>query len=247
MSSTTPVTTTSPNFTPPSLSSAQPDPTTSAGGGGGGPSSSLYLYTFAATLGVLLATSAFVISRSVARRRRQRAAMLEAIENGTYVPPTLPPQLGQRPRMWEVYVDPDNLKDSAACHSEKGWDRITPVSAVVLDTATIDVSPTYTLPPPIPQAPFFRHLTSIFRHQPASILPTPPAALSPFSSASAHPSASPPAPADGYGVPTVPVHLAVLVSMPHGGDGATRDHLPMLEFGMGVVHARIHDLAGEPS
>ena len=60
------------------------------------------------TLALLLAISTTIIVRSLLMRRRIRRAIL----NGTYVDPYAPkpPELGEKPKMWEVFIDHGNEK-----------------------------------------------------------------------------------------------------------------------------------------
>ncbi|KAI0665598.1 hypothetical protein C8Q78DRAFT_1083834 [Trametes maxima] len=64
-------------------------------------SASLYLYTFLATLVLLLLVSATIIARSYVIRRRHREFIAQAIANGTYVPPARI-RIGKKPKMFEV-------------------------------------------------------------------------------------------------------------------------------------------------
>ncbi|KAF5366655.1 hypothetical protein D9757_012767 [Collybiopsis confluens] len=111
-----------------SSSSASVQTTTPSGGGGGGNgtntgnnqdngnngnvanSASLYLYTFLATLVLLLGVSGAIVVRSLVLRRRHRRMIEEAIRNGTYIPPNIlagargKVDLAKKPRMWEANV-----------------------------------------------------------------------------------------------------------------------------------------------
>ena len=46
----------------------------------------------------------FRSARSYALRRRQQALIAEAIANGTYVPPKKPGALGEKPKMYEIFI-----------------------------------------------------------------------------------------------------------------------------------------------
>ncbi|KAF9470276.1 hypothetical protein BDN70DRAFT_727849 [Pholiota conissans] len=114
-------------------------------------SASLYLYTFLATLVLLLSVSAAIVIRSFILRRRHRLMVEEAIRNGTWVPPTPPTRparvdLSKKPVLWEAYIDEkgtvqgmyasDSHGDRKAATSEhwraehsKDWDTIKPFSA----------------------------------------------------------------------------------------------------------------------
>ncbi|KAJ3839173.1 hypothetical protein F5878DRAFT_617302 [Lentinula raphanica] len=94
-------------------------------------SASLYLYTFLATLVLLLGVSAAIVVRSLLLRRRHRRMIEEAIRNGTYVPPSVLASargrvdLANKPKMWEATVRSEwNGK-------EGGWADILPVSASI--------------------------------------------------------------------------------------------------------------------
>ncbi|KAJ3887475.1 hypothetical protein GG344DRAFT_80694 [Lentinula edodes] len=97
-------------------------------------SASLYLYTFLATLVLLLGVSAAIVVRSLVLRRRHRRMVEEAIRNGTYVPPSVIAtargrvDLAMKPKMWEATVRSEwNGK-------EGGWADILPVSASISST-----------------------------------------------------------------------------------------------------------------
>ncbi|KAH6904346.1 hypothetical protein BKA70DRAFT_1296335 [Coprinopsis sp. MPI-PUGE-AT-0042] len=111
-----------------------------------GTSAALYLYTFLATLFLLLTVSAVIVIRSFILRRRHRRLVEEAIRNGTWVPPPQPfsartprVDLSKKPVMWEAYLG-GNEKDvyggsyggSASHEDVKDWDTIKPVSAAYL-------------------------------------------------------------------------------------------------------------------
>jgi len=91
----------------------------------GGPSSSLYLFTFLATLFLLLFVSSAIILRSFILRRRFRRRIEEAILAGVIPPPTTGRVsrrrvIGEKPKLWEARVFPA---------SNDRWDAIVPVSA----------------------------------------------------------------------------------------------------------------------
>ncbi|KAJ7506976.1 hypothetical protein B0H11DRAFT_187814 [Mycena galericulata] len=93
------------------------------GGGNGGqdnnngqnagiqPSAQLYLYTFLATLILLLGVSSAIVMRSLILRRRHRRMVEEAIANGTWVPPTprVKVDLRKKPRLWDAHIAPPVL------------------------------------------------------------------------------------------------------------------------------------------
>ncbi|KAA1467050.1 hypothetical protein DENSPDRAFT_832013 [Dentipellis sp. KUC8613] len=164
------------SFSSPALSSATPDATSTSssggdgGGGSSGPSpgsSSLYLYTFLATLLLLLSVSGVIIFRSMVIRRRHRQAVLEAIANGTYVPPSPPPggriiKLGEKPKMYEVSLT------QAWYGCDDKWGSISPLST----TLSSNKLPEHEEPPraptplPLPDYPLLR-FSNPFRRFPA--------------------------------------------------------------------------------
>ncbi|KAI0044468.1 hypothetical protein FA95DRAFT_1562217 [Auriscalpium vulgare] len=190
-------------------------------------SSSLYLYTFVATLVLLLAISGIIVSRSMVLRRRQRALVLEAIANGTYVPPLPHVRPADRPKMWEVY-----LSQQQGCDAEKGWRwaDLKPVSALAIQSA--GSKPAALQPQPGPQAPGFLRRPFLLFHR-AQLAPTqtPPPAQAPGE--------------DQQPQLPLPVQVAVLVAMPGSGSSAARDELPVLEIGVGVVRGRVEETVPE--
>ncbi|KAJ7654098.1 hypothetical protein DFH06DRAFT_1416930 [Mycena polygramma] len=105
-------------------------PSGGGGGGGGGgqsggdtggqpgiqSSAQLYLYTFLATLILLLGVSSAIVVRSLLLRRRHRRLIAEAIANGTWVPPAprVRVDLKKKPRLWDAWVVPPVLGGVAA-------------------------------------------------------------------------------------------------------------------------------------
>ncbi|KAH9969578.1 hypothetical protein BC827DRAFT_1161153 [Russula dissimulans] len=96
--------------------------------GNGGPSSSLYLFTFLATLFLLLFVSSAIILRSFILRRRFRRRVEEAILAGVIQPDNAMHHhgrgrrrraIGEKPKLWEAHVRPA---------VDDGWDAIVPVS-----------------------------------------------------------------------------------------------------------------------
>jgi len=103
---------------------------TQTGGNGGGPSSSLYLFTFLATLFLLLFVSSAIILRSFVLRRRFRRRIEEAILAGVIAPNHTGRvrsrrTIGEKPKLWEARVTPS---------SDAGWDTIVPVSLLATST-----------------------------------------------------------------------------------------------------------------
>ncbi|KAH9924950.1 hypothetical protein B0H21DRAFT_826686 [Amylocystis lapponica] len=127
---------------PSSTSSDGPSPSTTVPSSGPTltSSASLYLYTFLATLILLLSISAAIVVRSYILRRRQRRMIEEAIRNGTYVPPPRSPRtFGEKPRLHDVYLAldaEDVLTGKGLAVSDSGslssWGSLMPVAAVAL-------------------------------------------------------------------------------------------------------------------
>jgi len=91
-----------------------------------GVTSSLYLYTFLATLVILLGVSGAIVLRSFTIRRRTQRLVEEAIRNGTYVPPEarVPAHLMEKPKLHDTHIGHGAV-------SEK-WADYRPVSAVLV-------------------------------------------------------------------------------------------------------------------
>ncbi|KAH8078074.1 hypothetical protein BXZ70DRAFT_690488 [Cristinia sonorae] len=105
-------------------------------------SASLYLYTFLATLVLLLTVSALIIARSYALRRRQQRIIDEAIRNGTYVPPPSrifgPPPL-EKPILHDVYLTSNQTAREGWCgtsaeDSSERWRELPPIAASKIAT-----------------------------------------------------------------------------------------------------------------
>ncbi|EIN12620.1 hypothetical protein PUNSTDRAFT_141278 [Punctularia strigosozonata HHB-11173 SS5] len=92
-------------------------------GGNGGAGSSLYLFTFLATLFLLLFVSCAIVLRSFFLRRRFRRRIEEAIAAGVLLPPASGHgrrrDFGEKPKIWDAWAAP----------SGEEWSDIVPVSA----------------------------------------------------------------------------------------------------------------------
>ncbi len=94
-----------------------------------------------ATIVLLLLVSITIVARSYALRRRQQALIAEAIANGTYVPPKKPGAVGEKPKMYEIFIgdgeeaqeeggeraaSPEKEKEPERFEDELGvdWDKI---------------------------------------------------------------------------------------------------------------------------
>ncbi|CAL1697431.1 unnamed protein product [Somion occarium] len=124
-------------------SSSSSSPTTSGSSGNLGSlpslssSAALYLYTFLATLVLLLSVSGAIVIRSYVIRRQQREALERAILTGTYVPP--PPRRridpSKKPTIHDVFLPTSNEKASLEfSHREVDlhawWASVVPAAAV---------------------------------------------------------------------------------------------------------------------
>lgn len=217
----------------------------------------LYLhtvYTFLATLVLLLSVSAAIVARSFVLRRRHRLMMEEAIRNGTWIPP-VPGSGASRPRvdlskkpvMWEAYlgggersaylhngnklVQPD-VSSASSTDADKDWENIKPIFAAYLSKAPtpapLPLPSASDLRPPEPPATMETRLNNLVDWAARIISPTPATPLSPL-----------PAPLgngnmqdvsttteDERGPPRV--RVAVLIAMPsphHSSPSTSRDRL----------------------
>jgi len=123
----------------PSFTGAGSDPSNSPGPsnpGNGTTSSSLYLYTFLATLLLLLAISGGIVFRSVLIRRRTRRMIEEAIRNGTWIPPAprTPVKLSDKPALYDAYTILSKKHHDESFLKEKPglWSAIKPVSTTLV-------------------------------------------------------------------------------------------------------------------
>jgi hypothetical protein len=100
------------------------------------PFNQLIVYTFLATLVLLLSVSAAIVIRSYILRRRHRREIEEAIRNGTWIPPAAVGRssarvdLSKKPRMWEAYVDlyhPPRRYSTSTVSEYKDWDSMKPL------------------------------------------------------------------------------------------------------------------------
>ncbi|KAF8913422.1 hypothetical protein CPB85DRAFT_1299784 [Mucidula mucida] len=190
----------------------------------GGPSlnssASLYLYTFLATLVLLLGVSAAIVFRSLILRRRHRAMIDEAIRNGTWVPPAngrgrrIDPM--DKPLMHDAHL----IVEAKYAHHE--WDLMKPFSVSYSAPA---VQPPAVPPPPPPTRErvreMMRHVWSHFSSSPAPPAPEPVIPLAP-----------PPLPDASSG----PLRVSVLIAMPSQNHNyAEHEELPHVEFGVAQV------------
>ncbi|KAG1809113.1 uncharacterized protein BJ212DRAFT_1380348 [Suillus subaureus] len=197
-------------------------------------SAALYLYTFLATLVVLLAVSSAIVIRSLVLRRRHQRIVEEAIRAGTWHPhqPYNPRgsrrrrDIGKKPKLWEAWLhsgDEEGLTDSKCT-----WDDIMPVYAAHIRSAPTPRSPR----PESPQIQtdassrtirFLRPFRTPFSPalMTSPIVPSTPVSSSPSTSA-------PPA-----------VSVAVLIAMPTPKHAREADRPPVIE--LGVVDVPLRD------
>ncbi|KAF7310191.1 hypothetical protein MIND_00392700 [Mycena indigotica] len=128
-----------------------------AGGGGGGSgnpqpgiqgSAQLYLYTFLATLILLLGVSSAIVARSLLLRRRHRRMIAEAIANGTWQPPAprVRVDLRRKPRLWDAHVAPP-LADAAQA-GDRAWAGVVPFAASYIPPPSLAAATTTTTTSP---------------------------------------------------------------------------------------------------
>ncbi|KAL5482562.1 hypothetical protein ACEPAI_9156 [Sanghuangporus weigelae] len=104
--------------------------------------SSLYLFTFLATLLLLLAISCAIVIRSLVIRRRFQRRVQEALAEGYVFPPNAGPgattglgalgaaarrrfDVGEKPKMWDAHIAPPPPPDES---KEMKWENLMPVS-----------------------------------------------------------------------------------------------------------------------
>lgn len=118
------------------------------------PFNQLIVYTFLATLVLLLSVSAAIVVRSYILRRRHRREIEEAIRNGTWIPPSALGRsaarvdLSKKPRMWDAYLDlyhPSRRYSTSIFSEEKDWDSMKPLMVSYINgskpsTTTITVT-----------------------------------------------------------------------------------------------------------
>jgi hypothetical protein len=108
------------------------------------PFNEIAVYTFLATLVLLLSVSAAIVVRSFLLRRRHRRMIEEAIRNGTWVPPISSAGRGagprvdltKRPRMWEVYLDLNQQQQQhmpMVMSDERDWESMKPIMATYIN------------------------------------------------------------------------------------------------------------------
>lgn len=97
-------------------------------------SSSLYLFTFLATLLMLLVVSFAIVLRSFILRRRFRLRLGETIALGYVLPSQLGwgeyRHLGEKPRIWDRWI---------STSTEPHWQDMTPLSAKLISNSTTPV------------------------------------------------------------------------------------------------------------
>src|SRR5437016_4748080 len=106
------------------------------------------VYTFIATLVLLLFVFAAIVFRSFVLRRRHRRMTEEAIRNGRWPPSRM--VFSKKPVLWEAYVDtkgsisyPRGGTARGKCinldwmvEQSKDWNAINPISAAYLTSST---------------------------------------------------------------------------------------------------------------
>ncbi|KDN49772.1 hypothetical protein RSAG8_01837, partial [Rhizoctonia solani AG-8 WAC10335] len=120
-------------------------------GGGGGVNSTLYLFTFLTTLLLLLAVSCGIVIRSFVLRRRFHRRVEEAIAAGVLLPGegdmgmrpggrigAFRRPIGEKPKMWEIWIDPSVGKKHPSASSE--WSNIRPFATTQISEVSTDTA-----------------------------------------------------------------------------------------------------------
>ncbi|KAG2047207.1 hypothetical protein BDR06DRAFT_964225 [Suillus hirtellus] len=211
-----------------STTSAEPSLTSSA---------ALYLYTFLATLVLLLAVSSAIVIRSLILRRRHQRIVEEAIRAGTWLPhqPYDPRgsrrrrDVGKKPKLWEAWLRSGD--EEGAADIKCAWDDIMPVYAAHIKSSPSPRSSR-------PQSPqsrsdassrtmrFLRSYRTPFSPAPATSSP-----IVPSTPVSSSPSTSAP----------YSVSVAVLIAMPTPNHAREADGPPVIE--LGVVDVPLRDMS----
>jgi hypothetical protein len=217
--------------------SSTPLPSSSSSGQDSGgsnvpsPSSGLYLYTFLATLLLLLGISAAIVARSVLLRRRTRRMFEESIANGTWIPPApkIPVNLGNKPLLHDAYTNIDPNHEDVSLKTAGLWDTVKPVSVTLAKADNVPMVDQFSIQQPSsePQHRQFP-LARLLRMR----APTP--TLTPSVSESQIVSPS-------HTTQYKTVTVSVMIAMPHlpqqkahHHDGADRE-CPAVEFGISDV------------
>ncbi|KAG1773271.1 hypothetical protein EV702DRAFT_1131251 [Suillus placidus] len=199
-------------------------------------SAALYLYTFLATLVLLLAVSSAIVIRSLVLRRRHQRIVEEAIRAGTWLPhqPYDPRgsrrrrDIGKKPKLWEAWLRSSNEEGPA--DGKCAWYDIMPVYAAHIKSVATPQSPRPESPqirsdPSSRTMRFLRPFRTPFSPAPATsspIVPSTPVFSSPAISA-------PPA-----------ISVAVLIAMPTPQHAREGDGPPAIE--LGVVEVLLRDM-----
>jgi len=180
--------------------------------------SSLYLYTFLATLVLLLGVSGAVIIRSLLLRRRHRRMVEEAIRNGTYVAPAERRRFGEgppqkKPEMYDSYLQDDDELEK--------WGGLMPVAAALVRPAEEPASPTTA---PVTATAEWRSGSFLSPYLPIRHARQAPAPAATAPSASSAPQADDRAPFPAAAAAEPPaVRIAVMIAMPSEARSAARD------------------------
>ncbi|KAI9454322.1 hypothetical protein HD554DRAFT_2112138 [Boletus coccyginus] len=201
----------------------------------------LYLYTFLATLVLLLAISSAIVIRSLILRRRHQRLVEEAIRTGTWLPhsfgsgPRRRRDIGQKPKLWEAWLSPN---DDDGDESEKKSGATSCLCMPHMSTRPRHHLRHSRPPRRIPHTlrcvlHGIRSLTrrrSLPSPQP-TVLPMSGPALSSPSSLSSSPAST----------PTPAVHVAFLIAMPSPSQKRYCDESTPPVVEIGVVEANMKD------
>lgn len=196
------------------------------------------VYTFLATLVLLLAVSSAIVIRSLVLRRRHQRIVEEAIRAGTWLPhqPYDPRgsrrrrEIGKKPKLWEAWLRSGDEEGPADIKC--AWDDIMPVYAAHIKSSPSPRSSR-------PQSPqsrsdassrtmrFLRSYRTSFSPAPATSSPN----IVPSTPVSSSPSTSAP----------YSVSVAVLIAMPTAYHARETDGPPVIE--LGVVNVPLRDMS----
>ncbi|KAG2139830.1 uncharacterized protein EDB93DRAFT_692331 [Suillus bovinus] len=211
-----------------STNSAEPSLTSSA---------ALYLYTFLATLVLLLAVSSAIVIRSLVLRRRHQRIVEEAIRAGTWLPhQAYDPRgsrrrrdIGKKPKLWEAWLR--SGEEESPADVKCSWDDIMPVYAAHIKSSPTPRSSRSQSPQTRSDSSsrtmrFLRPYRTTFSSAPATSSP-----IAPPTPVSSSPSTSAPS----------SVSVAVLIAMPTAQHTREVDGPPVVE--LGVVDVTLRDMS----
>ncbi|KAI0801868.1 hypothetical protein BC629DRAFT_147033 [Irpex lacteus] len=223
----------------PTSSDSSPSASSSDTGNNGGntgnfnpPSSTLYLLTFLATLFVLLFVSCAIVLRSFLIRRRYRLHIEQQIAAGILPADALDPRqkrdIGEKPKLWDVYVGPE---DEKGLLEYEGWEDVLPMTARIAHDPTSHANEgkstgpshdsTQSSPHTILHPPRYYNIARLFRRPRPRVSPE-------TSSSPAIEETGPPEIRNDQDI-----QVAVMVAMPH--QSHRHESIPEILIGMSTV------------